>query len=212
MPFSIVRNDITRVRADAIVNTANPQPAIGQGTDSAIYAAAGEEKLFAERRKIGAIEPGQAAATPAFDLDAKYIIHTVGPAWINGEHGERETLQSCYRASMALAASLECASIAFPLIAAGSFGYPRQAAFNVATEEIEAFLQTHELQVTLAVYDRETVDVVAGRFPDLKAFIDDRYVRQQREQTPNAQRQSLRATHRTPAQPEAQPTACFTSR
>ena len=86
MPFQIIRNDITKVRADVIVNTANPHPTIGGGTDSAIYAAAGEEKLLAERRKIGEIAQGQAAATPAFDLQAKHIIHTVGPAWIDGNH------------------------------------------------------------------------------------------------------------------------------
>ena len=173
MPFSIVRNDITRVRADAIVNTANPQPVVGQGTDSAIYAAAGEEKLLAERRKIGAIEPGQAAATPAFDLGAKYIIHTVGPAWIDGEHGERETLQSCYRSSMALAASLECASIAFPLIATGIYGFPKDEALNIALAEIGRFLLTHEMHVTLVVFDRRALELSEDLIGGIEQYIDE---------------------------------------
>ena len=96
MPFQIIRNDITKVKADVIVNTANPKPVIGGGTDSAIYSAAGEVELLAERKKIGNIAPGQAAVTPAFALPAKHIIHTVGPAWIDGEHGERDILRSCY--------------------------------------------------------------------------------------------------------------------
>ena len=96
MPFQIIRNDITKVKADAIVNTANPKPRIGGGTDSAIYAAAGEEQLLAQRKKIGEITPGQAYSTDAFALNAKYIIHTVGPAWMDGSHGEREILHSCY--------------------------------------------------------------------------------------------------------------------
>ena len=205
MPFRIVREDIARMQTDAIVCPTDAALSGDGGTDARIRAAAGPALLRA-RRALGDCAPGDAKLTPGFQLPAKYVIHTVGPVWQGGENGEEETLRRCYRSALALAVEADCASIAFPLIAAGSFGYPRQAAFNVATEEIEAFLQTHELQVTLAVYDRETVDVVAGRFPDLKAFIDDRYVRQQREQTPNAQRQSLRATHRTPAQPEAQPT------
>ena len=106
MPFQIIRSDITKVRADAIVNTANPKPRIGRGTDSAIYAAAGEEQLLKAREQIGEIAPGQAVYTDAFNLNARYIIHTVGPMWIDGEHGEREILHSCYENSLALAAEL----------------------------------------------------------------------------------------------------------
>ncbi len=116
MAFKIIRNDITKVSADAIVNTANPEPVYGGGTDTAIYKAAGEEELLEERRKIGSLEPGQAAVTPAFKLDAKYIIHTVGPVWIDGEHGEKEKVRSCYENSLKLAKERECESIAFPLI------------------------------------------------------------------------------------------------
>ncbi|MBR3394318.1 MAG: macro domain-containing protein, partial [Firmicutes bacterium] len=149
MPFSIIRNDITKVAADAIVNTANPQPVIGAGTDSAIYKAAGEELLLAERRKIGAIHPGEAAVTPAFALPAKYIIHTVGPAWRGGEAGEFETLASCYRKSLLLAKQLGCESVAFPLISTGTYGFPKDKALSVAMETIEDFLQDDDLDVTL---------------------------------------------------------------
>lgn len=96
MSFQIVRNDITKVKADVIVNTANPHPVVGSGTDSAVYHAAGEERLLAERKKIGNIAPGHVAVTPAFNLSAKYIIHTVGPVWEDGNHEERDILHSCY--------------------------------------------------------------------------------------------------------------------
>ena len=96
MPFQIIRNDITTVKADAIVNTANPKPCVGSGTDSAIYAAAGKSRLLEARKQIGEIPPGQARHSDAFNLDAKYIIHTVGPAWVDGSHGEREILHACY--------------------------------------------------------------------------------------------------------------------
>ena len=123
MPFQIIRNDITKVKADAIVNTANPKPVIGSGTDSAIYTAAGKEQLLAERRKIGEIAPGEVASTPAFGLDAKYILHVVGPVWLDGNHGEREILHSCYANALGKALELSCESIAFPLIATGAYGF-----------------------------------------------------------------------------------------
>ena len=121
MPLEIIRNDITKVRADAIVNTANPDVAVGAGVDSAIYKAAGWDALLAERAKIGPMAPGQAAATPAFELPATHIIHTVGPAWIDGSHGELRTLAACYRNSLALAVRLGCSSVAFPLISTGTY-------------------------------------------------------------------------------------------
>ena len=173
MPFSIIRNDITKVRADAIVNTANPEPIVGSGTDSAIYAAAGREQLLAERKKIGPIEPGCAVSTPAFNLGAKYIIHTVGPAWVDGSHGERDTLRSCYQKSLALAAELRCASIAFPLIATGVYGFPRDEALNIALSEIGKFLLTHEMQVTLVVFDRNTLELSEDVMGGIEQFIDE---------------------------------------
>ena len=110
--------------ADAIVNSANPKPVIGSGTDSAVYTAAGKLRLLAARKKIGEIKPGQAVQTGAYKLNAKYIIHTVGPVWIDGAHGEKDTLRSCYENSLALADSLGCESIAFPLISSGAYRFP----------------------------------------------------------------------------------------
>lgn len=173
MSFSIIRNDITKVKADAIVNTANPEPIVGNGTDSAIYAAAGKELLLAERKKIGAIKMGCAVSTSAFNLDAKYIIHTVGPVWVDGSHGERDTLRSCYQKSLDLAAELECKSIAFPLIATGVYGFPRDVALNIALAEIGRFLLTHEMQVTLVVFDMNTVQLSEDVMGGIEQFIDE---------------------------------------
>ena len=173
MPFNIIRNDITRVTADAIVNTANPEPVIGRGTDSAIYKAAGKEMLLAERRKIGPIDPGHAVATPAFNLDARFIIHTVGPAWVDGRHGERETLHACYRNSLDLAAGLKCTSIAFPLIATGSYGFPKDEALNIALEEIGRFLLTHEMTVTMVVFDTKALKLSEALVGGIEQYISE---------------------------------------
>ena len=118
MPFQIIRNDITKVKADAIVNTANPEPKYAAGTDGAIYKAAGADKLLAERKKIGRIKCGDVAVTPAFNLKAKYIIHTVAPAWNGGNKGEFEALKSCYSRSLTKAAELGCESIASMVLSA----------------------------------------------------------------------------------------------
>ena len=176
MPFEIIRNDITKVKADAIVNTANPRPVVGGGTDSAIYHAAGEELLLAERKKLGDIEPGQAASTDAFNLDAKYIIHTVGPAWVDGNHGERETLRSCYAQSLSLAADLLCESIAFPLIATGVYGFPKDEALNIALAEIGGFLLTHEMKVILVVFDRKALELSERLAGEITEYIDEHAV------------------------------------
>ena len=181
MPFQIIRNDITKVKADAIVNTANPRPVIGSGTDSAIYAAAGEDQLLAERKKIGNIKPGCAASTPAFNLDAKYIIHTVGPAWIDGNHGERETLRSCYAQSLALAAKLACESIAFPMIATGVYGFPKDEALNIALSEVGKFLLTHEMKIILVVFDRKALELSKNLVGGITEYIDEHSVKALRE-------------------------------
>ena len=172
MPFQIIRNDITMVKADAIVNTANPKPAIGSGTDSAIYKAAGKARLLAERKKLGDIAPGAAAYTRAFRLNAKYIIHTVGPAWDGGEHGEREILRSCYANSLALAAELECGSIAFPLIATGVYGFPKDEALRIALDEINRFLLSHDMNVILVVLDRGSFELSARLSGDIQEYVD----------------------------------------
>ena len=173
MPFQIIRNDITKVKADAIVNTANPKPRIGRGTDSAIYAAAGEEQLLAARKKIGDIAPGQAVSTDAFALSAKYIIHTVGPSWFDGSHGERDVLRSCYEESLNLAAELKCKSIAFPMIATGVYGFPKDEALNIALSSIGKFLLTHEMKVILVVFDRKALELSEKLVGGIEQYIDE---------------------------------------
>ncbi len=177
MPFSIIRNDITRVEADAVVNTANCEPVVGDGVDSAIYRAAGMDDLLDERRKIGRIRPGEARATRAFGLPAKYVIHTVGPVWQGGDSGEQETLARCYRSSLELAAELGLSSVAFPLISTGTFGFPKDLALSTAISEIGAFLTGHDMNVILVVYNKEAF-VLSGRiFTDVRSYIDEADVR-----------------------------------
>ena len=179
MPFHIIRNDITRVHADAIVNTANPEPVYAGGTDSAVYHAAGKDKLLAERKKIGRISPGQAAFTPAFALQAKYIIHTVGPVWQGGDRGEFELLASCYRNALGIARRLGCESIAFPLISTGVYGFPKDRALEIALREISVFLEKSEMDVTLVVFDRKSFDLSAGLAADIRQYINENYVTEQ---------------------------------
>ena len=173
MPFRIIRNDITKVKADVIVNTANPRPVIGGGTDTAVYNAAGKEQLLAQRRAIGDIAPGGAAFTDAFSLNAKYIIHTVGPSWEGGNKGERRILHSCYEKSLALAEKLKARSIAFPMIATGTYGFPKDEALNIALSEIGKFLLVHEMDVTLVVFDRKALELSEEIAGEIEQFIDD---------------------------------------
>ena len=173
MPFQIIRNDITKVKADAIVNTANPHVAVGSGTDSAIYHAAGEKQLLAERKKIGIMMPGEAAHTLAFNLDAKYIIHTIGPSWIDGKHNERKILHSCYEKSLNIAAELECKSIAIPLIATGVYWFPKDEALQIALAEINKFLLSHEMKVILVVFDRKAFELSGKLVGDIEEYIDE---------------------------------------
>lgn len=175
MPLEIIRNDITKVSADAIVNTANPRPVIGAGTDSAIHRAAGPELLEA-RKRIGEIRPGTCAETPAFGLKAKYVLHTVGPAWIDGAHHEQETLRSAYDAALTAADRLGCASVAFPLMASGSYGFPHEIALQIAIRAFTDFLMTHEMQIILVVFNKEAVSLSGSLFGGLKSYIDDNYV------------------------------------
>lgn len=181
MPFKIVRNDITKMQVDAIVNTANSLPIYSDGTDSAVYEAAGVEKLLAERRKIGELEEGQAAITPGFRLPAKYIIHAVSPLYIDGESGEEELLRSCYRKSLKLACEKGCKSIAFPLIGTGSFGYPKEEGMRIALDEINAFLMKQEMHIYLVVFDTEATRLGRNVYPDLEEYIDKHYVEVQKK-------------------------------
>lgn len=176
MPFQIIRNDITKVKADAIVNTANPDPIFSSGTDGALYRAAGEEKLLAERKKIGRIPVGGAALTPAFGLDARYIIHTVGPVWQGGDHGEADAVRLCYRNSLRLAQEHGCESIAFPLISTGTYGFPKEEALQIALAEISGFLAKEDMLVWLVVFDSESFSLSEKLFAEIDSYIDEHYV------------------------------------
>lgn len=176
MPFTILRDDITHVRADALVNAANEQLRQGGGVCGAIFEAAGARRLQKACDKIGHCDTGSAVATKAYRLHAKYVIHTVGPIWRGGSHGERALLASCYRSALELADDLGCRSIAFPLISAGIYGYPKREALEVARGEIRAFLRDHEMDVMLVLFDASTVELASDLRLRVQHFIDDVYV------------------------------------
>ena len=178
MPFQIIRNDITKITADAIVNTANPKPVYGSGTDAAIYKAAGADELLAERSKIGDIAPGDVAVTPAFKLKAKYILHTVGPAWVDGNSGEFDILRSCYGKCLEKAEELGCESIAFPLIATGVYGFPKDKALRIAIDEIGSFLMKSDadISVYLVVFDENAFRLSKNLFFQVESYITDKKV------------------------------------
>ena len=178
MSFKIERNDITKVRADAIVNTANPLPVIGKGTDSSVYEAAGCDELLACRQKIGAIERGQSVWTPSFNLKkngVKYIIHTIGVHYKDGRNGEVEILRSCYSTALKTAAELKCKSIAIPLLTSGHYAFPKDLALQVAVEEISRFLLENEISVCLVVYDKESYKISEKLFDDVEDFLCDNF-------------------------------------
>ena len=175
MPFEIIRNDIVQLKVDVIVNAANNALRHGGGVCGAIFAGAGANKLQKACDKIGSCETGQAVITKGYALSAKHIVHTVGPVWSGGNHGEYELLYSCYKNSLELAKSNGCESIAFPLISSGIYGYPKDKALRIAVAAIGDFLLQNDMAVSLVVYDKAAFELSEKLYSSIKAFIDDNY-------------------------------------
>ncbi len=170
----MIREDITRLSCDAIVNPTNTNLLPGGGTDAAIHCAAGKELLDA-CAAIGSLRVGEAKITPAFGLPSRYVIHTVGPFWQGGHQGEEAQLRSCYASALSLARENTLASIAFPLISSGCYGYPKDRVLRVAVSEIERFLKNHDMLVYLVVFDKTSYAISKTLYSDIAAFIDDNY-------------------------------------
>jgi len=175
MPFEVIRNDITNMRVDAIVNSANPRPMVGLGTDSRIHEKAGP-RLLEARKEIGTIKPGCAAITAAFNLPSRYVIQTVGPVWRGGLFGERRVLHNCYENSLRLAWEHGCSSIAFPLIATNNYGFPKDKALQIAIEVFSSFLLEHEMHIYLVVFNQSAYKLSEKLFQKVASYIDENYV------------------------------------
>lgn len=183
MPFRIVRNDITKMNTEAIVNTANDHVSVGTGCDSAVYKAAGYDELLKYREdNIGFVAEGGAFITPGFKLKAKYIIHAVSPLYMGGDQGEEEKLRSCYRKSLQIAKENGIKSISFPLISTGGFGYPKEEGMRIAVDEINAFLLSNEMDIFLVVFDTKATQLGEKIYLGLEAYIDNNYVKEAREE------------------------------
>ena len=187
MPLTIVRQDITKMKTDAIVNAANTSLKAGDGVGGAIFEAAGEAELQAACDKLAPIATGDAVVTPGFHLPARFVIHTAGPVYQDGRHGEEEKLRASYRNSLKRAIENRCKSIAFPLISSGIYGYPKDKALRAATDEIRDFLVDHELDVFLVVFDTAAFEVSRKLLGEVENYLDEhcytepRYARREQE-------------------------------
>ena len=176
MPLTIIRNDITKMKIDAIVNAANTSLQAGGGVCGAIFNAAGADRLQQACNKLAPIQTGEAVITKGYALPAKYIIHAAGPVYHDGNRGEATLLRSCYRNALELAGKHKCASIAFPLISSGIYGYPKEEALKIATDTISKWLIENEMDVSLVVFDKTAFSISRKLLGDVKAFIDENYV------------------------------------
>ncbi|MCD7828107.1 MAG: macro domain-containing protein [Clostridiales bacterium] len=174
MPLHIVRNDITKMKVDAIVNAASASLLGGGGVDGSIHTAAGPG-LLAECRTLGGCRAGSAKITGAYNLPCKYVIHAVGPRYMYGKSGERELLASCYRVSLELAKKYHCETVAFPLISSGDYGYPKAEALRIAVDTIGAFLLQNDMTVYIVIFDKKSYKISEKLFSDIEEFIDDNY-------------------------------------
>ena len=175
MPLQIVRNDITKMKVDAIVNAANSSLLGGGGVDGCIHRAAGPE-LLAECKTLGGCDTGNAKITGAGKLPCKYVIHAVGPRWLGGKRGERDQLISCYRTSLELAKDKECETVAVPLISSGIYGYPKDQVLRIAIDTISEFLLENDMTVYIVIFDKKAYQISEKLFSDIAEYIDDNYV------------------------------------
>ena len=203
MPFEIVRNDITKMKVDVVVNAANKSLLGGGGVDGCIHRAAGPE-LLAECKLLNGCETGSAKVTKGYHLPCMYVIHAVGPRWIDGNHREKELLESCYTTSLHLAKEYGCKSIAFPLISSGIYGYPKDQALRIAVEQIRKFLLDNEMMVYLVIFDRKTYEISDKLYSDIATYIDDRYV-DEHSDSPSLQRVRFREYENTCLKEESVP-------
>ena len=177
MPFEIIRNDITNMRVDAVVNTVSPQAEVGSGVDAGIHKKAGS-KLLEARRKIGVIDVGHSAITSGYGLDSKYVIHTVCPLWNGGENNEEKLLGHCYKSALELAKRKKCGTVAFPLLSSGNLGFPSQIALQIAVREISSFLMENEMTIYLVVFNHDAFELSEKLFSSVKSFIDENYIQE----------------------------------
>jgi len=191
MPLEIVRNDITKMKTDAIVNAANPQLKMGGGVCGAIFRAAGASELQKACDKIGGCKVGKAVITEGFQLPAKYIIHTPGPIWEGGNKDEAKKLENCYLNSLRLAKEYGCESIAFPLISSGIYGYPKAEALQIATSTISRFLLEHDMNVYLVVFDKSAFQLSHQLYKNIQEYIDENYVNERKEKRRNLKSEEI---------------------
>ncbi len=200
MPLHIIRQDITKMDCDAIVNSTNTYLIPDGGADLAIHNAAGPELLKYCKKQMGIVEVSNAKISPAFNLPSKHVIHTVGPVWKGGNKNEKEQLISCYNECLKLAIRTDCKSIAFPLISSGTYGYPKDQVLKIAIDVISDFLFNNEMTVYLVVYDKKSYEFSNKLFSDIASFIDDNYYEEHKFTLPNRERMAMQ--RRMPAPDE----------